>query len=358
VMATTPPEGLLLTGTCLAEIQDEALKSALQGQVRTALHSLMFRADQPLKDVRLLAGDLLGRLDDPRPDVNCPVPSMVPVPGGVLRMGSTPAQVERWNEAAGGDYYNDELPQHEVTLPDFAIGKYPVTNAQFRLFWEAKGYEQEKFWTPQGWAWRRGEYEPDLSYIADEDWRRLVKEWLDLRTVKRRARPFFWDIQPWNLPNRPVVGVTWFEAVAYCNWLSQETGVQYRLPTEAEWEYAARGPSSWEWPWGDTFDPACANTSESGLEQTSPVGLFPGGKTWCGAQDMIGNVWEWCSSLYRRYPYQADDGREDPYTAGTRVLRGDSWYYVERHARCACRYVNAPVFFYDSLGFRVVAAPG
>ncbi|MDH7473003.1 MAG: SUMF1/EgtB/PvdO family nonheme iron enzyme [Anaerolineae bacterium] len=337
-LTTAHPEGLLLTGTCLAEIQDKALKSALQGQVQTALHDLMLRSDQPLKDVRLLAGDLLGRLDDPRPDVNCPVPFMVSVPGGTLRMGSTPAQVERRNKAAGEDYYNDELPQHEVTLPDFAISKYPVTNAQFRRFWEAKGYARERFWTPQGWAWRRGEYEPDLSYIADEDLRRRVKEWLDQR--KRRDRPFFWDVQPWNLSNRPVVGVTWFEAMAYCHWLSEETGVQYRLPTEAEWEYAARGRLSLgspEWPWGDTFDPARANTAESGLEQTSPVGLFPGGETWCGAQDMIGNVWEWCHSLYRPYPYRADDGREDPYATGTRVQRGGSWYDSEGDARCACR---------------------
>jgi len=354
IIATAPVEGTLLTGTCLAEIKDKAL-DALQSKVQTALHDLMLQADQPLKDVRLLAGDLLGRLDDPRPDVNCPIPFMVPVSGGALRMGSTPAQVERWNKESGTTWYNTELPPHEVTLPTFSISKYPVTNAQFRRFWEAKGYEQEEFWTPQGWAWRRGEYEPDLSYITDEDLRRRVKEWLDQR--KQRDKPFFWDLQPWNLSNRPVVGVTWFEALAYCNWLSQETGAKYRLPTEAEWEYAARGSSSWEWPWGDTFDPARANTSESDLGQTSPVGLFPGGETWCGAQDMAGNVWEWCRSLYKPYPYQADDGREDPQAAGTRVLRGGSWHDSPGGARCAARYRPSPAYFHDHVGFRVVFSP-
>lgn len=183
-----------------------------------------------------------------------------------------------------------------------------------------------------------------------------MKEWLDQR--KQRDKPFFWDIQPWNLPNRPVVGVTWFEAVAYCHWLSGETGVKYQLPTEAEWEYAARDPSSWEWPWGDTFDPARANTAESALEQTSPVGLFPDGKTWCEAQDMIGNVWEWCRSLHKPYPYQADDGREDPYASGSRGLRGGSWSYGKRYARCACRNGVDPGHFDGSIGFRMVAAPG
>jgi len=357
-LTTAPPEGLLLTGTCLAEIPDEALKGALQGQVQTALRDVLLQASQPLKDVRLLAGDLLGRLDDPRQDVNCPVPFIVPVPGGTLRMGSTPAQVERWNKADNTTWYNNELPQHEVTLPDFAIGKYPVTNAQFRRFWEAKGYEREEFWTPQGWAWRWGKYEPDLSYIADEDLRRRVKEWLDQR--KQRDKPFFWDLQPWNLSNRPVVGVTWFEAVAYCNWLSQEAGAKYRLPTEAEWEYAARGGlalGSPEWPWGDTFDPARANTSESDLGQTSPVGLFPSGKTWCEAQDMAGNVWEWCRSLYKPYPYQADDGREDLQAAGTRVLRGGSWNVSQGDARCAYRLRLYPGGFDGLVGFRVVFSP-
>jgi formylglycine-generating enzyme required for sulfatase activity len=354
-IATAPPEGLLLTGTCLAEIQDEALKGALQGQVQTALRDLMLQTDQPLKDMRLLAGDLLGRLDDPRPDVHCPVPFMVPVPGGTCRLGSTPAQVERWNKEGSTTWYNNELPQHEVILPTFSISKYPVTNVQFRRFREAKGYERQEFWTPQGWAWRRGEYEPDLSYIADEDLRRRVKEWLDQR--KQRDKPFFWDTQPWNLSNRPVVGVTWFEAAAYCQWLSQETGTQYRLPTEAEWEYAARGSSSWEWPWGDTFDPARANTSESDLGQTSPVGLFPGGETWCGAQDMAGNVWEWCRSLYKPYPYRADDSREDPQAAGARVLRGGSWSGDQGLARCAFRVGGSPADFLGDIGFRVVFSP-
>jgi formylglycine-generating enzyme required for sulfatase activity len=187
-----------------------------------------------------------------------------------------------------------------------------------------------------------------------------------------------------------VTGVTWFEAMAYCAWLTEqirksanlhdELGLEgsrladwvVRPPTEAEWEKAARGglqipgPHSQvpnpepqrEWPWEGAFDPDKANTEETGLRRTSAVGAFPNGVSAYGCLDMGGNVWEWCHTLYAAYPYDPTDGREAETDPGRRVVRGGSWYFIRRYARCACRYYGLPdFFFYAYYGFRVVLAP-
>ena len=109
------------------------------------------------------------------------------------------------------------------------------------------------------------------------------------------------------------------------------------------------------YPWGDEFDSSLCNTEESGLGGTTSVGVYPGGASSYGVMDMAGNVWEWCSSLFRDYPYDPDDGREDLEAEGPRVLRGGSWDYLsERRARCAYRYFGRPAYFVGSRGLRVV----
>jgi formylglycine-generating enzyme required for sulfatase activity len=156
-----------------------------------------------------------------------------------------------------------------------------------------------------------------------------------------------------------VVNVSWHDAVAYCRWLSEVTGKSIRLPTEAEWEKAARGEKDQrEYPWGDEWDPAKCNNSELGLGDTTPVGIFPAGASPYGVLDMLGNVWEWTVSHYRPYPYNPADGREDE-NAGddvARVLRGGSFYDSRRGVRCAARVRHDPDARYDSIGFRVVLA--
>ena len=228
---------------------------------------------------RWRAGDLLGGLGDGRPGVQEAL--WVEIPAGPFLMGS------RKDEP---DAYDDEKPQHTLTLPRYYISRFPVTNAQFRPFVEGDGYSNRDYWTEAGWAWREGA-EPDLSPIEsvdDEDWKRRYREWLAQRSEERRDRPFYWEHAELSAPNRPVVGVTWFEAAAYCKWLekrmqdaggkSQEAGgktpvwqegtltscvlplasCRVRLPSEAEWEKAARGPvlsgvegtDGLRYPWG------------------------------------------------------------------------------------------------------------
>ncbi len=171
-----------------------------------------------------------------------------------------------------------------------------------------------------------------------------------------------WQMQL-QRPDHPAVSVRWLAATAYAAWLAGLTGQPWRLPTEAEWEKAARwdGRASRIYPWGDKFDETRANTKDSDKRTTTPVGAYPSGVSPCGAQDMAGNVNEWTSSLIKPYPYNPSDGREAPNSAGDRVLRGGSWAEYSGGARAAYRIEAYPDYFsgrggsgFD--GFRLILA--
>jgi formylglycine-generating enzyme required for sulfatase activity len=169
-----------------------------------------------------------------------------------------------------------------------------------------------------------------------------------------------------------VVIVTWYEAVAFCRWLTErlrETGElgadqEVRLPTEAEWEKAARGSDGRIYPWGNEADPNRANYNRTGIGTTSAVGCFPGGASPCGVEDLSGNVWEWTRSLWGehwaepmfKYPYSLADGRENLEAEGLRVLRGGAFGHSEGDLRCADRFSYDPDYWFDDLGFRVCVA--
>jgi formylglycine-generating enzyme required for sulfatase activity len=325
---------------------------------------------------RLSAGDTLGRLGDPRFDAArfClprlyrsrqePCLGFVKIPAGPFTLGSAEDDKEA---------YDDERPARPVDLPDFWIGRYPVTNAQFRPFVEGDGYKRERYWTQEGWAWRNGA-EADLSVIDADDTRKTWAAWLAKRPVQQRTQPFWWHDAQWGADTRPVIGVTWYEALAYCRWLDEQLRavdclfwlpVDYaaRLPSEAEWEKAARGSKSLRWPWGKRWQEDHANTSEAGLNQTSPVGLFPRGKSPYDVLDLAGNVWEWTRSRWGKallhapdygYPYDPKDGREELTGHDARVLRGGSWGHDRGYARCAYRHRLIPVDWSNDVGFRVV----
>ncbi len=227
--------------------------------------------------------------------------------GNALALLGDDRDFEEMIEIPAGPFVMGEgEEQHQVTLSAYQIGKYPVTVGQFRRFVEASGYKP---------------YDSDC-----------------LR----------------GIANHPVVWVNWRDAQAYVAWLRESTGQPYRLPTEAEWEKAARGAAGRIYPWEDDWDAGKCNNGESGLNGTSPVGMYPAGASPYGCLDMAGNVWEWCSTLYESYPYRADDGREDLQASGDRVLRGGAYWNDREGVRCAYRDFDHPGGDYDyDDGFRV-----
>jgi formylglycine-generating enzyme required for sulfatase activity len=231
-------------------------------------------------------------------------PEMILIPAGDFLMGSDPAKDKNAEDR--------EQPQHTLHLPDYYIARTPITNAQYAAFVKATGHKQPKQW--EGRKPPRGKKE------------------------------------------HPVGSDTWLDAVAYCTWLAQLTGKPYRLPSEAEWEKAARGTDGRIYPWGDRWDPKRCSSMEGGKGDTTPVGAYPNGASPYGLLDMAGNVWEWTLSLRRDYPYDPRDGREDLGAAGSRVVRGGSWSRDQRYARCACRNWFIPGPWGLSLGVRVVVS--
>ena len=196
--------------------------------------------------------------------------------------------------------YDDEKPAHKVNLEAFYIAKTPVTNTEYKRFRDDAG-----------------------------------------------GAPF--DI-PAGKEKHPVVEVTWYDARDYAHW------AEMRLLTEAEWEKAASwdGERKRKYPWGDEYDKNRCNTSESGIGKTTPVDRYgEKGASPCEAWEMAGNVWEWCSSVKKDYPYDPKDGREDPSSSSSRVLRGGSFGFGASNARSAYRYSSNPVDRFASLGFRV-----
>ena len=174
-------------------------------------------------------------------------------------------------------------------------------------------------------------------------------------TGKVMTQPAFWNDSRFNHPAQPVVGVSWFEARAYCAWLAAQTGDHYHLPTEVEWEAAARGQTGRVYAYGNDFAIARCSTFETHIRRTTPVGVFPGGLTPEDIADLSGNVWEWTTSQYRPYPYDVVDGREGlDDAAARRVLRGGSWSFDASSARAADRNYDVPGYRYYAIGFRVV----
>jgi formylglycine-generating enzyme required for sulfatase activity len=238
---------------------------------------------------------------------------LILIPSGECIIGSDNAQ-ETW-----------EHPAHDVFVDDFFIARFPVTNIEYKQFIDETGHK-----VPENW--QNGIY-------------------------------------PLGKADHPVTYVDWFDSIEYCKWLEQKTGRAFRLPTEVEWEKAA----SWNpqagkkcvYPWGDEFDKEKCNTSESGIGDTTQIGLYvpKGGDSFYGVSDMAGNTWDWCSTRLTnkagqvyQYPYDAFDGREDVESEGTHVIRGGSWRYDKYFASTTYRFHRNPTFRTFNIGFRIVVS--
>ncbi len=220
----------------------------------------------------------------------------VAIPGGVLRMGS--------NTQHDASAQPAETPQHDVMMPGYWIARWPITNYQYQVF----VYAAEHVCPPH---WQKGIY-PD------------------------------------GKQDHPVVNISWSDAQAFCRWANVQ------LPSEAEWEWAARGPDDRLWPWGNEPPTPLRCNFGLAIANTTPVTRFPGGATTHGVLDMAGNVWEWTRSLWLPYPYVAEDGRESEATAGLRVVRGGSYDCAAHQVRCSNRSAINPAYGYDDVGMRVV----
>jgi len=260
---------------------------------------------------------------------------MVFVPAGDFTMGLSDPPNPEENTA--------ESPTHVTNLEGFWIDRYEVTNERFGHFIDAGGYRTRQYWTSEGWGWVQ---------------------------AKQVTVPPYWGSSDFGLPQLPVVAVTWYEAYAYCLWAGK------RLPTEAEWEKAARGIDARLYPWGNewdcmrgNFDDETVNTPASnecaGRDNhliTAPVGSYEDGQSPYHVHDMAGNVWEWTLSQPAPYPYQPNDGRNLPESEGPRIIRGASWLTYtgepdgDNHARVTFRADLLPDAQNNRLGLRCVAS--
>jgi formylglycine-generating enzyme required for sulfatase activity len=350
--------GALLAGQALvesADLDDVSRRNRAKVE-RVVGHLVRLLEEGKLPAVeRAAAGNALAVLGDPRPGVGLDpgsgLPDVLwrPVPAGPFVMGTREDSIPALLEAFGGerDWYEWETPQHDQQVQEpYGISRYPVTNAQFAAFVEAGGYCDERYWTSAAreGVWRGGK----------------VKGWRD---DEPREGPYDYG-EPFNLPNHPVVGVTWYEAVAFCLWLTHvlrergdlDDNQQIILPSEPEWEKAARGTDRRRFPWGPEPDPDRANYSDTGIGATSAVGCFPQGASPYGVEDLSGNVLEWCRTVWEA-SYEGYRNDNNLRGASTRVLRGGAFYYPGGRVRCAHRYWDGPCGRDGDLGFRVVVAP-
>lgn len=285
---------------------------------------------------------------------------MVLIPEGPFLMGSTKEDIERLLDLDRNievERLENEMSQREVFLSAYFIDKYPVTNAQYKKFIESGGYTQKPLWSDAGW-----------QYILDSE----PLESNDLDAISKGE------------PDCPVVNVSWYEAEAFAKWAGK------RLPTEAEWEKAARGTDGRIYPWGNEYDKTRLNCAESKIEKPTPVTKYPHGQSVYGCFDMAGNVWEWTadwydSQYYRHAPNKDPQGpnvaEENPYfgrpeevgisiyelkpsptskaLSGCKVLRGGSWNGSGVvHIRCANRDYDELIYKNDTIGFRCARSLG
>lgn len=404
---TVADVNLVLSGRCAAQPElGDRLAPELTTELRRRLAARSRDAHADLR-ARIAAGLTLGRLGgppfEPRIGPRGPylLPPVVEIEGGPYVIGSDTPYRDR------GHPHHEETPTCTVTLEPFAIGKFAVTNGEWSYFMAGGGYDDERFWDgDEARAWYHGEgtvvnvrnmarfwrkrflEDPELvqrEYESDrmepstyELWNRRLNmddeefehHLAESFPAGRLREPRFWRTPRFNNPMQPVIGISCFEARAYTRWLAEQSGLPFRLLTEAEWEVAARGREGRRFAYGNTFDPLRGNTVETHVRAPTPVGVFPEGDTPEGVADMTGNTYDLTASLWGDdpnetswpYPYDPRDGREEhdvPVTV-SRVGRGGAWYLGEVHARASYRgrdrYELRPDDWLNYRGCRVALA--
>lgn len=258
---------------------------------------------QVLPPRRFEIGNRLNIIGDPRPGVGLDANGLPDID---------------WVKIPAGEFiYQDG---QRLRLDDYQMSRYPVTNQQFQAFEKAGGYNTDKWW-------------------------------------EGLQKPASLPSHSWTESNRPVESVDWYESIAFCRWLSAKTGQEIRLPTEQEWEKAARGTDSREYPWGDGYKTGYANINETwsydkvgeyNLQETSAVGIYLQGQSPYSLMDMSGNVWEWCLNKHEKPHMITPD-----LSGGGRVVRGGAWSADSGDCRSSSRYYGRPHLRDGSQGFRL-----
>jgi formylglycine-generating enzyme required for sulfatase activity len=314
-----------LVGRVLADIKPYGGDPSVGTEYSTALRetlAIFEPSDEVVEEaVRVEVGEALGAAGDPR--LAAPEETRVEIPGGTFWMG---AQSENRNAPGyDKDAYEDESPVRRVTVSPFVVGRYPVTVQEFLQFVAAgdEGYLSPRWWDSKGWAWRERE-----GIVEPGSWKEQLRH-----------------------RNRPVTEVSWYEADAYCRWVGG------RLPTEAQWEYAARGEEGRRFPWGqEEPDDRRANFFSGRVGNPSPVGVYPLGASPEGVCDLAGNVWEWCADWFGDYPDQGETDPTGPKRGTSRVLRGGAFSNGPWNLRAAYRIDLHPEYRDLFSGFRVLCS--
>jgi formylglycine-generating enzyme required for sulfatase activity len=349
---------LMLGTSGLAELEAFKGDTRLHEQIATQALAIL---ETPIEAVpvlgRVRCGRVLARLGDPRPGVCTLPPILVRLEGGRFRIGSTREEAERayegyrqeYSEELARSWSDSEISDTPVDIPSFELGRYPVTNAQYSLFIADGGYAPDRpWWDEQGHAW----------LLRDDNTNQGLERWVQRQ---HKNQPELWDNpefgEQWS--NHPVVGISLYEAQAFCRWLTQQRsynpeGYHFRLPSEFEWEYAARGAERRVYPWGPeeaAFDSANFGGAYSG---TTAVGCFAPSATAGDIFDLAGNVWEWTGSIYQPYQHMTSTQAREPDSGGKLVtIRGGCWNDQLIFLRAAYRYGVAPDYHYHDVGFRV-----
>ncbi len=339
----------LLAGECLLDVGRNGAGGRAWELVVTALLGLLADGEAPVA-TRIAGGLTLGRLGDPR--------RLDPLSGRAVG-SDEPATLDYWCDVAAGPFWRGDDGRGRKRGPGLSpaelpyslrIGRYLVSNAEYRRFIEAGGYSTPRWWTPEG-----------LSFLNPD--RRRNHNDSENGPING---PALWETAHLNNPAQPVVGVAWYEAAAYCAWLTElgrSAGWLYpgeilRLPTALEWERAARHTDRRAYPWGDEPpDPTRASYEAGGLRAPAPVGAFPAGAAACGALDLAGNVWEWTASRsdqLAELTAWSDMGRKQ-----SPAIKGGAFNWGADALRCGAYYWFQPARRYNLLGFRLVwvAAP-
>jgi formylglycine-generating enzyme required for sulfatase activity len=307
----------LLAAESLLDIHKDNRQEKAVDLAMDRMQALIRRGEVP--KILLRAGEALGRLG-----YTAGLEEFIPIPGGIYDL-----------EGLG-----------KKKIQTFEISRVPVTNFWYGQFMKAGGYETKEYWTKEGQKWLK-------KYNVTE--------------------PGYWRDRTYNCPTSPVVGVSWYEAAAFCNWLQTEKkdGFAYRLPTEEEWQAAAAGKEKRQYPWGNEIALQKCNYYETGLYRPSPVGIFLQGKTPEGVHDFGGNIGEWTRSsnhqkkAYEDFPYDSAMielimKEEYELFANKMVekdriiptLRGGSFGDLSGYCRCALRLGCNPVVRNSTFGFR------